>query len=49
MTDPYDFTSNAEFGLLDDGIISLDPNTVIAVGTDKKGDFLWTKKISLFR
>jgi len=49
MTDPYDFTSNAEFGLLDDGIISIDPNTVIAVGTDKKGDFLWTKKISLFR
>lgn len=45
--DPIDFTSQAQFGLLDGGIISVDRNTIIAVGTDKKEDYLWVKKIKL--
>lgn len=44
---PFDFTSDAQFGLLDGGIIQTDGNEVIAVGTDKKEDYLWVKKIRL--
>lgn len=42
-----DFTSEAQFGMLDGGLIRVDANTVLAVGTDKKEDYLWVKKIKL--
>lgn len=42
-----DFTSEAQFGLLDGGLIAVDASTVLAVGTDKKEDYLWVKKIKL--
>ena len=38
MTDPYDFTSEQQFGLLDGGIINIGDNEILAVGTDKKGN-----------
>jgi hypothetical protein len=47
MTDPYDFTSEQQFGLLDGGLINIGNNEMMAVGTDKKGNNLWVKKIKI--
>jgi hypothetical protein len=48
MTDPFDYTSEQQFGLLDGGIIDIDDDQILAVGTDKKGNNLWVKKIKIF-
>jgi hypothetical protein len=47
VNEPVDFTSDFQFGLLEDGLIQIDRTTVIGVGTDKKEDNLWLKKIKL--
>ncbi len=46
-TDPVDFNDNFQFGQLDGGVIKIDENHIVAVGTDKKEDFLWFKKIKI--
>jgi hypothetical protein len=48
MTDPFDYTSEQQFGLLDGGIIDIGNYEILAVGTDKKGNNLWIKKIKIF-
>lgn len=47
MTDPVDYNNNFQFCLIDGGIIKYDNNTIFAVGTDRKNDNLWIKKIKL--
>ncbi len=45
--DAVDFTSDSQFGQIYGGVVRVDNNTIIAVGTDKKEDNLWFKKIKL--
>jgi hypothetical protein len=46
-TDPIDFNSEFQFCQIDGGLIRIDNDHLIAVGTDKKGDNLWFKKIKI--
>ena len=48
MTEPADFTSEQQFGLLDGGIIDIGDQQILAVGTDKKANNLWIKKIKVY-
>ncbi|NTW31151.1 MAG: hypothetical protein HGB12_00700 [Bacteroidetes bacterium] len=47
MSQVYDYTSEAQFGLLDGGLIKIDDNTIMAIGTDKKEKNCWVKKIKI--
>ncbi len=47
ISDPKDFNDEYQFGQLDGGVVKVDKDHIIAVGTDKKGDNLWFKKIKL--
>lgn len=47
MTNPVDYNNNFQFCMIDGGIIKYDDNTIFAVGTDRKYDNLWIKKIRL--